>query len=333
VKDFAYARVETVPEALQAMQAHPGALLLAGGTTVVDLLRENVFAPDTVIDIGALPLREIRVGREETEIGALVPNSELAWNPAITSLFPVVSQALLAGASGQIRNMATVGGNLLQRTRCPYFRQLDARCNKREPGTGCAALEGFNRSHAIFGGSEHCVATHPSDFTVALTAVDARIHLLGPGGEREVPIGEFYLEPGETPQREHQLQPGELILGVKLPHTHSGRSSHYLKVRDRQSYEFALASAAVSAELSGGVLTGVRIALGGVATRPWRARAAEQVLEGRRLSPDLLAEAGRAAAEGARPLRDNGFKVALIRRTVVAALHQMTGLPAAPESA
>jgi xanthine dehydrogenase YagS FAD-binding subunit len=333
MNDFGYARVDTVQAALQAMRTHPGAMLLAGGTTVVDLLREDVFAPDTVIDIGGLPLREIKVGRDETVIGALVPNSELAWNRAIVSLFPVVSQALLAGASGQIRNMASVGGNLLQRTRCPYFRQLEARCNKRDPGTGCAAVEGFNRSHAIFGGSDHCVATHPSDFTVALTAVDARIHLLGPDGEREVPITEFYLEPGDTPQRENRLQPGELILGVKLPHAPAGRGSHYLKVRDRQSYEFALASAAVALDASSGVMSGVRIALGGVATVPWRARAAEQLLEGRRPSAALLAEAGGAAAEGARPLRDNAFKVALVRRTVIAALHQVTGLPPGPEPA
>jgi xanthine dehydrogenase YagS FAD-binding subunit len=333
MNDFAYARVDTVQGALEAIRAHPGAMFLAGGTTVVDLLREDVFQPELVIDIGALPLREISVGREETVIGALVSNSDLAWNPAITSLFPVISQALLAGASGQIRNMASVGGNLLQRTRCPYYRELDAACNKREPGSGCAALGGGNRSHAIFGGSEQCVATHPSDFTVALTAVDARIHLTGPDGERELAMTEFYVEPGDTPQRENRMRPGELILGVKLPHAHAGRSSHYLKVRDRHSYEFALASAAVAADSSGGVLTGVRIALGGVATVPWRARGAEQILEGRRASPALLAEAGRAAEQGARPLRDNAFKVELVGRTVTAALHELTGLPSGPEAA
>jgi len=330
MKDFAYARVDTVAGALQAMRQHPEALLVAGGTTAVDLLREGVLAPELVIDISGLPLREIRVGREFTSIGAMVTNSDLAWNPAIQALYPVLSQALLSGASGQIRNMASVGGNLLQRTRCPYFRDLGAACNKRRPGSGCAALEGFNRSHAILGGSDHCVATHPSDFTVALTALDARIQLLGPDGEREVPITEFYLIPENTPERENVLKPGELILGVLLPHGTGGRKSQYLKVRDRQSYEFALASAAVAMDSAAGVMGGVRIALGGVGTVPWRSREAEQVLEGKPPSRELFAAAGRAAIAGARPLSDNSFKVALIQRTLVSALHELTGSAAAP---
>jgi xanthine dehydrogenase YagS FAD-binding subunit len=323
MNDLAYARADTVAGALEAMRRNPGAMYLAGGTTVVDLLREGVFTPPVVVDIGALPLRGIRVDRDATTVGALVANSDLAWNPAIRTLFPVLSQALLSGASGQIRNMATTGGNLLQRTRCPYYRELTAPCNKRTPGSGCAALEGFNRSHAILGSSDQCIATHPSDFAVALTALDARIQVAGPAGEREIPITEFYLQPGDTPQRETTLGTGELILAVKLPHSEAARHSHYLKVRDRQSFEFALASAAVGAEIQDGVWRNVRIALGGVATVPWRARTAEQALEGRRPSPETLAAAAAAELTAAHPRRHNAFKVALAQRTLATALGQL----------
>ncbi len=326
MKELAYAQAGTVADALAAMRRHPGAMYLAGGTTVVDLLREGVFTPEVVVDIGRLPLREVQVGRDVTTIGALVPNSDLAWNPAIKAMFPALSQALLSGASGQIRNMATTGGNLLQRTRCPYYRELTAACNRRSPGTGCAALDGFNRSHAILGGSDHCIATHPSDFAVALTALDARVQVLGAEGEREIPITAFYLQPGDTPARETVLEPGELILGVRLPHSESARHSHYVKVRDRQSFEFALASAAVAAEVSEGVWRNVRVALGGVATVPWRARTAEQTLEGRRPSAALFTAAAEGELAGARPRRHNAFKVPLLRQTLNAALSGLADL-------
>jgi len=323
MKDIAYTRVESVGAALDSWRRHPDAMYLAGGTTMVDLLREGVFMPETVIDISGLPLREIRVDREFTRVGAMVANSDLAWNPAIRTLFPVISQAVLAGASGQIRNMASTGGNLLQRTRCPYYRDLGAACNKRSPGSGCAAIGGFNRSHAILGGSEHCIATHPSDLAVALTALDARIRVAGPDGEREIPITEFYLPPGDTPQRETTLERGELILAVHLPHAPSARNSHYFKVRDRQSFEFALASSAVAADLVEGKFAHVRIALGGVGTVPWRARAAERVLEGQAPSEMLFAGAAAEAVTGAVPRRHNAFKTTLIQRTLAAALRRL----------
>jgi xanthine dehydrogenase YagS FAD-binding subunit len=256
----------------------------------------------------------------------MVSNSEVAGNPAIRAMFPVVSQAILAGASGQIRNMASTGGNLLQRTRCPYYRDLTAPCNRRSPGTGCAAIEGFNRSHAVLGGSEHCIATHPSDFAVALVALDALVRVRGPRGEREIPVAQLYLEPGDTPERETTLEPGELILAVRLLHSSTKGRSLYVKVRDRQSFEFALASAAVSAEKGDGALRNVRIALGGVGTVPWRARAAESVLEGNAPSESLFSSAADVAMAGAKPMRHNAFKVPLAKKTLIAALQRMAAM-------
>jgi xanthine dehydrogenase YagS FAD-binding subunit len=324
MKDIAFLATRSAAQAVDASRQDPGALYLAGGTTVVDLLREGVFTPEVVVDISSLPLREIRVDGEWTTIGAMVSNSDVAWNPAIRAMFPVVSQAILAGASGQIRNMASTAGNLMQRTRCPYYRDLTAACNRRAPGTGCAALKGFNRSHAILGGSDHCVATHPSDFAVALTALDAVLHLQGSQGERDLPITQFYLQPGATPEREHSLRPGELILAVKLPHSVTEGRSLYLKVRDRQSFEFALASAAVAAEVKDGLLTRVRIALGGVGTVPWRARSAEAVLEGKAPTAALFSAAADEALADARPLHHNAFKVDLAKRTLTTALRRLT---------
>jgi xanthine dehydrogenase YagS FAD-binding subunit len=324
MNDLSYLSARSASEALDAAAGETGAMFLAGGTTVVDLLREGVFRPETIVSIGSLPLREIRVDGDSTVIGAMVSNSDVASNPAIRAMFPVVSQAILAGASGQIRNMASTGGNLLQRTRCPYYRELTSPCNKRSPGSGCAAIDGFNRSHAVLGGSDHCIATHPSDFAVALVALEAVVHVRGPAGEREIPISGFYLEPGSTPDRETVLGPGELILAVKLPNSSSKGRSLYLKVRDRHSFEFALASAAVAAETADGVLRNVRIALGGVGTVPWRSRAAESVLEGSAPSATLFSSAAEAALAGARPLRHNAFKVPLARKTLVAALQKLT---------
>jgi xanthine dehydrogenase YagS FAD-binding subunit len=254
----------------------------------------------------------------------MVSNSDVAWNPAIKVMFPVLSQAILAGASGQIRNMASTGGNLLQRTRCPYYRDLTSPCNKRLPGSGCAAIDGFNRSHAILGTSESCIATHASDFAVALVALDARVATKGPSGDRDIAITDLHCEPGTSPSRENTLLPGELIVAVRVPHTTFGRRSLYLKVRDRSSYEFALASAAVAAEMKDGKFGDIRIALGGVGTVPWRARAAEDTLRGKPPTQILFEAAADAALDGARPRRHNAFKVPLAKKTLVAALQDLT---------
>jgi xanthine dehydrogenase YagS FAD-binding subunit len=325
MNEVAYVRVGTVGAAIEA-GAREGALFLAGGTTVVDLMREGVFTPNVLVGIDPLPLRDIQVDADWTTIGAMVSNSEVAWNPAIKAMFPVLSQAILAGASGQIRNMASTGGNLLQRTRCPYYRDLTAPCNKRIGGSGCAAMEGFNRSHAILGTSESCIATHASDFAVALVALDARVVIKGPSGERVIAITDLHCEPGNFPSRENTLHAGELIMAVKVPHTAFAKQSLYLKVRDRSSFEFALASAAVAAEIKDGRFGDVRIALGGVGTVPWRAHAAEDTLKGKTPTTLLFATAADAALEGAKPRRHNAFKVPLAKKTLVAALQEITGV-------
>jgi xanthine dehydrogenase YagS FAD-binding subunit len=325
MNEVAYVRAGSVETALNAGKGEDS-MFLAGGTTVVDLMREGVFSPRTLIGIESLPLRDIQVDSDWTTIGAMVSNSAVAWNPAIKAMFPMLSQAILAGASGQIRNMASTGGNLLQRTRCPYFRDLTAPCNKRVPDSGCAAINGFNRSHAILGTSEHCIATHASDFAVALVALDARVTTQGPSGTREIAVTDLHCEPGATPSRENTLLQGELIVSVKLPHTGFAKRSLYLKIRDRSSFEFALASAAVAAEMKEGKFGEVRIALGGVGTVPWRARSAEDALRGNAPTPFLFEAAADAALEGARTRQFNAFKVPLAKRTLVAALRQLTAL-------
>lgn len=319
-----YAKAESAERAVATARQNHGAMFLAGGTTVVDLLRENVFHPAALIDVSDLPLREVRIGHDTTEVGAMVLNSDLAWHRAFRLLFPVVSDALLAGASPQIRNMATVGGNLLQRTRCPYFRDPSMACNKRNPGEGCSAREGFNRSHAILGGSEACIATHPSDFTVALASLEPSVQILGPSGNREISFSQLYRLPENTPDHEFNLASDELITGIKLSHKFAGKPSAYVKVRDRQSYEFALASAAVIVDLDGGKIHGARVALGGVATAPWRAREAEDALQGQAPSRDLFARAAEAALREAQPLKYNHFKVELAKRTLIEALQTAT---------
>lgn len=326
MNEVAYIRADSVGTALAAGR-RSDSMFLAGGTTVVDLMREGVFLPKVLVGIDSLPLRKIQVDSDWTTIGAMASNSDVAWNPAIKVMFPVLSQAILAGASGQIRNMASTGGNLLQRTRCPYYRELTSPCNKRLPGSGCAAINGFNRSHAILGTSESCIATHASDFAVALVALDARVATKGPSGERDFAIAELHCEPGSSPNRENILLPGELIVAVRLPHTAFAKRSLYLKVRDRSSYEFALASAAVAAEMSDGKFADVRIALGGVGTVPWRARAAEDTLRGNPPTPLLFAAAADAELAAAVPRRHNAFKVALAKKTLVAALQDLTGMP------
>ncbi|MFJ4568338.1 FAD binding domain-containing protein [Streptomyces caelestis] len=312
---FTYTRVSDTREALNA--GRRGGRYIAGGTTLVDLMRETVERPEALVDISGLPLDEVTVTeRGGLRIGALVTMSEAAAHRKVRTLFPVISEALELSASAQLRNMATIGGNIMQRTRCTYFRDVTADCNRREPGSGCAALEGVNRTHAILGTSDACVATHPSDVAVAFAALEAQVRLLGPDGERQVPFVDFLLRPGSTPNREQALRKGELITAVEIPALPRPLKSGYLKVRDRQSYEFALTSAAVALHVRGGVISEARVAAGGVGTVPWKLPAVERHLVGERPSDALWTAAVAKAAEGARPLQHNRFKVELLQRTV-----------------
>jgi xanthine dehydrogenase YagS FAD-binding subunit len=312
---FSYSKVSEIQGALDAGRL--GGRYIAGGTTLVDLMRETVERPGALVDISALPLREITVtAGGGLRIGALVRMAQAAADPKVRGTYPVVSQALELSASAQLRNMATIGGNIMQRTRCTYFRDVTAACNKREPGSGCAALEGFNRTHAILGTSDQCVATHPSDVAVAFAALEVKVHLLGPDGERSVAFADFLLRPGTTPNREQAVRPGELIIAVEIPALPRPLQSGYLKVRDRQSYEFALTSAAVALHVRGGVIREAKVAAGGVGTVPWKLPAVERHLIGERPSETLWAGAVAQAADGARPLRYNRFKIELLKRTV-----------------
>ena len=291
---FRYARAEQTAGAIRQVGDDPKAAFLAGGTGLIDLMRLNVEAPSTLVDVNALPLGKIEVGGDGVRIGAMVRNSDLAYHEHIRTHFPVLSEALLSGASPQLRNMATLGGNLLQRTRCWYFRDTSAPCNKRQPGSGCSALDGYNRTHAVIGASEKCIATHPSDMCVALVALDAVIKVQGPKAERSIDIHDFYRVPGDTPERETVLEHGELITAVEVPNRPFAARSCYVKARDRASYEFALASAAVALEVQDGVVRSARVALGGVATKPWRRRRRRRRSSGRRR---------RAPSFGPRPAR------------------------------
>ncbi|WP_055612974.1 FAD binding domain-containing protein [Streptomyces phaeochromogenes] len=321
---FTYTKAADTREALNA--GRRGGRYIAGGTTLVDLMRETVEHPDTLVDISALPLREVTVTeRGGLRVGALVRMSEAAAHPKVRTLYPVISQALELSASAQLRNMATIGGNIMQRTRCTYFRDVSADCNKRDPGSGCAAREGFNRTHAILGTSDDCVATHPSDVAVAFAALEATVHLLGPDGERRVAFTDFLLQPGSTPQREQALRQGELITAVEIPALPRPLKSGYLKVRDRQSYEFALTSAAVALHVRGGVIQEAKVAAGGVGTVPWKLPAVELHLVGERPSASLWAAAAQQAGVGARPLAHNRFKVELLKRTVERQLSTVGG--------
>ncbi|GAA2761966.1 xanthine dehydrogenase family protein subunit M [Streptomyces paradoxus] len=312
---FSYTRASDTREAINA--GRRGGRYIAGGTTLVDLMRETVEHPETLVDISRLPLREVTATeRGGLRIGALVTMSEAAAHAKVRALFPIVSEALELSASAQLRNMATIGGNVMQRTRCTYFRDVTTDCNKREPGSGCAALHGYNRTHAILGTSNDCVATHPSDVAVAFAALEARVLLQGPEGERQLRFADFLLRPGSTPNREQAIRQGELITAVEIPALPRPLKSGYLKVRDRQSYEFALTSAAVALHIRGGVIREAKVAAGGVATVPWKLSAVEQALIGERPSGRLWAEAAARAADGARPLQYNRFKVELLKRTV-----------------
>jgi xanthine dehydrogenase YagS FAD-binding subunit len=319
---FSFAHATKPEEAVAAVSGNPHAAFVAGGTTLVDLLRLNVETPSALVDINALPLAKIEsLPGGGVRIGAMVRNSDLANDPTIRKRYPALSEALLSGASPQLRNMASVGGNLMQRTRCYYFRDAVSPCNKRVPGSGCAALEGYNRIHALLGTSEKCIATHPGDMPVAMVALDAVVRTRRRnGGERTIPLIDFHVAYGEDPARESVLEHGELITAVDLPATPWFARSHYLKVRDRASYEFALASAAVALDLSGGTIRDARIALGGVGTKPWRSREAEQALTGAKVGEAAFRSAAEAALRGAKPQKHNGFKIELAKRTLVRAL-------------
>lgn len=322
---FTFTKAVDERDALRAGAS--GGRYIAGGTTLVDLMRENVERPSAVVDINGLPYRDIDVRPDGLRIGALVRMSDLAAHVGVRSEYPVITQALELSASAQLRNMASIGGNLMQRPRCLYFRDVTAACNRRTPGSGCAAVGGRNRTHAILGTSEACIATHPSDLAVALVALDARIILRDNGGEQSVAVAEFFRMPGTTPDREHNLAPGQLIVAVEVPAGPHARRSGYLKVRDRESYEFAIASAAVALDMRGRTIRSARVAAGGVGTVPWRLPAVERELAGRPATPDVIRAAAERAADGARPLSENAFKVELVKRTVARQLTTIANEP------
>lgn len=322
---FSFTKAADESSALAAGRS--GARYIAGGTTLVDLMRVTVERPGSVVDINALPYRGVDLDGSALRIGSLVRMADLAADQRVRRQFPVISEALELSASAQLRNMASIGGNLMQRPRCLYFRDVSANCNRRTPGTGCAATGGLNRNHAILGTSDQCVATHPSDLAVALVALDAVVVTRDSEGDRRIPVADFFRRPGTTPDQEHDLKPGELIVAVEVPTGPSTARSGYLKIRDRQSYEFAVTSAAVALDVTGGMVRDAKVAVGGVATVPWRLPAVERALVGRPVSPGLWRDAAARAADGAKPLSDNGFKVELVRRVVERQLATVAGLP------
>jgi len=324
MKDFGYLAATDLATAVRAKADRPDARFLGGGTNLVDLMREGIEAPDTLIDITRLPLTGIDERPDgSVRVGALVRNSDLAAHPLVRTRFPMLAQAILMGASGQLRNMATVGGNLLQRTRCLYFYDRTTPCNKREPGSGCAAIGGFNRMHAILGASEHCIATHPSDMCVALAALGATVEVESVRGVRRLPLLDLHRLPGDTPHVETALDPDELITAVVIPADPVAANSRYRKVRDRASYAFALVSVAAALAVEDGTVTAVRLALGGVAARPWRAVEAERVLTDAAATEAEFARAADAELAGALAQSENGFKIELARRTIVATLRRL----------
>jgi len=322
---FTFARAADAPEAVRLGTA-PGARYLGGGTNLVDLMRETIERPSALVDVTGLSRAIEERADGSLLIGAAAKNTAVAEHPAVRSRYPLLSRAIVAGASAQIRNMATVGGNILQRTRCTYFYDDDgARCNKRSPGQGCDAIGGFNRIHAVLGASEACVATHPSDMCVALAALGATVHLDGPQGARSVALTDLHRLPGEHPELDTIMAPGELITAIELPALPFAAHSSYRKVRDRSSYAFALVSVAAAIDVADGVVRDVRLALGGVAHKPWRAWIAEDALKGRPAGTDSFRAAAAAELADAAPLQDNAFKIGLAQRTLVAVLESLTG--------
>ncbi|GLK77943.1 oxidoreductase [Methylopila jiangsuensis] len=320
---FSYLRAQSLQDAIAALAAEPGSRVIAGGTNLVDLMKYDVEAPRRLVDITRLPLHGvIPTDAGGLRIGALTPNSDLAYHPQAARDYPLLASAILAGASAQLRNAATTGGNLLQRTRCPYFYDVATACNKRAPGSGCSARTGINRNAAILGASEACVATHPSDMCVALAALEAIVHVEGPNGARALPIADLHRLPGDAPERDVTLDRGEIITAVELPSPRFGRHHSYLKLRDRLSYAFALVSVAAALEIAGGRVVTARLALGGVAHKPWRIREAEALLEGAAPSRAAFAEAADRLLQGAVGLGGNDFKIPLARRAIIRALTQ-----------
>jgi xanthine dehydrogenase YagS FAD-binding subunit len=321
--NFQYVRANDVADAVRRIAADPAAKFIAGGTNLIDLMKEDVEQPSRLIDISRLPLKSV----EETadgglRIGALVPNSDLAYHPLVAQRYPLLASAILAGASQQLRNMASTGGNLLQRTRCYYFYDTATPCNKRAPGSGCSARNGLNRMHAILGLSESCIATHPSDMCVALAALDAKVHVAGPSGERAMAFADFHRLPGTTPQRDTNLRPDEMITAVELPAQGFAKNYSYLKIRDRLSYAFALVSVAAALELDGGTIKQTRLALGGVAHKPWRDTNAEASLLGQAATPATFTRAADLILRDAKGFAHNTFKIELARKVIVRALTQ-----------
>ncbi|TDP95176.1 FAD binding domain-containing protein [Labedaea rhizosphaerae] len=330
MKPFAYQAPTTASDAVRQVADDPDAVFLGGGTNLVDHLKLGVARPGALVDVTSLTSAEITERDGGLLIGAGVRNSDLAADPRVRERYPLVAQALLSGASGQLRNMATTGGNPLQRTRCVYFQDVTTPCNKREPGSGCSAIGGYTRYHAILGASEHCVATHPSDLAVALTALDATVHLLGPDGERTVAFGQLHRLPGDRPDKDTVLDHGDLITAIGLPDLPMARRSTYRKVRDRASYAFALVSVAAAVDLDGDAIRDTRIAFGGVAHKPWCATRAEDALRGQTAGVDAFRAAAEAELADAAPLEGidggNAFKIPLLTRTLVAVLRELTGV-------
>lgn len=325
MKQFQYLRPTEASSAINALTKDPGAKFVAGGTNLLDLMKRGIEAPERLVDINRLPLKEITKTNQGYNIGALTLNSSLAEHKDIRKELPLLSQALLAGASAQLRNMATVGGNLLQRTRCPYFYDTSMPCNKRLPGSGCGALKGFNRMHAIFGASEHCIAVNPSDMNVALSALDASVQLSGPKGKRNIPIQDFHRLPGDRPELDSIIDKNELITGISIPE--SGlKHVYYLKIRDRSSYAFALVSVAAALDLEGSTIRRASLAMGGVAHKPWRLTEVESFLTGKQISSSLFQEAGALAMRGAKAYEHNEFKLKLAPLSIGHALSIASGL-------
>ena len=323
MNSFSYNKAYDVAEAVADIQEHEGGKFIAGGTNLLDLMKENVMKPDHLTDINRLDLADITENEDGgLKLGALVTNADTAWNDQVEQRYPLLSKAILAGASPQLRNMATNGGNLFQRTRCYYFYDTATACNKREPGSGCSAINGINRIHAILGTSEHCIATHPSDMCVALAALDAKVNVTGPQGDRTIDFGDFHRLPGNTPHLDNNVSPGELVTSIDLPPSNFKRNVFYLKVRDRQSYAFALVSVAAALELEGDVIKDIRVALGGVAHKPWRRRDLEENYVGKVASTENFRELAETMLTGAIGFGGNTFKIELAKTAIVRALNE-----------
>jgi xanthine dehydrogenase YagS FAD-binding subunit len=332
--NFDYVKARDVGDAIKQIGGHPNARFIAGGTNLIDLMKENVARPTRLIDITGLPLTEMKeTAAGGLRIGALVPNSDLAYDERIKTRYPLLSSAILAGASAQLRNMASTGGNLLQRTRCLYFYDTAMPCNKREPGSGCGAIDGFNRMNAVLGWSQSCIAVHPSDMCVALAVLEATVHVTGPKGDRAIPFVDFHRLPGDTPERDTNLAEDEIIIAVELPPRGFNRNYSYLKIRDRLSYAFALVAVAAALELDGETIKDGRVALGGVAHKPWRLPAAEDRLKGQRPDRKIFGEVADAILRDAKGFAHNAFKIELARRAIVRTLEQATAGTPQPQAA